>query len=72
LFSAVVVSIVSLATIRSRVDFVGGRTFQVRFEKPVEAGLVKNLLKCLSAEAKIFGNDNQLKITTKYKLKNTV
>jgi SecD/SecF fusion protein len=42
LFSAVVVvvSIVSLATnkLDQGVDFVGGRTFQVRFEKPVEAG----------------------------------
>jgi SecD/SecF fusion protein len=52
LFSAVVVvvSIVSLATnkLDQGVDFVGGRTFQVRFEKPVEAGLVKeSLLKCL-------------------------
>jgi hypothetical protein len=35
------------------VDFVGGRTFQVRFEKPVEAGLVKrSLLKCLVVRLK--------------------
>ncbi|MFT4612857.1 MAG: SecD/SecF fusion protein, partial [Gammaproteobacteria bacterium] len=74
LFSAVVVvvSIVSLATnkLDQGVDFVGGRTFQVRFEKPVEAGLVKEELTAVfgSAEAKIFGNDNQLKITTKYKV----
>jgi SecD/SecF fusion protein len=73
-FSAVVVvvSIVSLATnkLDQGVDFVGGRTFQVRFEKPVEAGLVKEELTKVfgSAEAKIFGNDNQLKITTKYKV----
>lgn len=75
LFSAVVVvvSIVSLATnkLDQGVDFVGGRTFQVRFEKPVEAGLVKEELTKVfgSAEAKIFGEDNQLKITTKYKVK---
>jgi SecD/SecF fusion protein len=74
LFSAVVVvvSIVSLATnkLDQGVDFVGGRTFQVRFEKPVEAGIVKEELTKVfgSAEAKIFGNDNQLKITTKYKV----
>ncbi|MFT7336573.1 MAG: SecD/SecF fusion protein, partial [Porticoccaceae bacterium] len=74
LFSAVVVivSIVSLATnkLDQGVDFVGGRTFQVRFEKPVEAEVVKaELVKVFgSAEAKIFGNDNQLKITTKYKV----
>jgi SecD/SecF fusion protein len=43
------------------VDFVGGRTFQVRF-KPV--GIVKKRATKVfcSAEAKIFGNDNQLKI----------
>ncbi|MGO4817935.1 protein translocase subunit SecDF [Flavobacterium sp. W22_SRS_FP1] len=74
LFSAVVVivSIVSLATnkLDQGVDFVGGRTFQVRFEKAVEAEVVKaELVKVFgSAEAKIFGNDNQLKITTKYKV----
>ncbi|MFT7164768.1 MAG: SecD/SecF fusion protein [Flavobacterium sp.] len=74
LFSAVVVivSIVSLATnkLDQGVDFVGGRTFQVRFEKPVDTEIVKaELTKVFgSAEAKIFGNDNQLKITTKYKV----
>ena len=74
-FSAIVtiVSIVSLATngLDEGVDFVGGRTFQVRFEKPVQAEQVKlELVKVFgSAEAKVFGNDNQLKITTKYKVK---
>jgi SecD/SecF fusion protein len=74
LFSGIVVviSIISLATnkLDQGVDFVGGRTFQVRFEKPIEAEVVKaELVKVFgSAEAKIFGNDNQLKITTKYKV----
>ena len=74
LFSAIVtvVSIFSLATngLDQGVDFVGGRTFQVRFEKPVQAEDVKmELTKVFgSAEAKVFGNDNQLKITTKYKV----
>ncbi|MBP2284453.1 SecD/SecF fusion protein [Flavobacterium sp. CG_23.5] len=73
-FSAivVVVSVISLFTnkLDQGVDFVGGRTFQVRFEKPVVAEDVKaELTKVFgSAEAKIFGNDNQLKITTKYKV----
>jgi SecD/SecF fusion protein len=67
------VSIYSLATngLDQGVDFVGGRTFQVRFEKPVEVEAVKaELAKAFdgSAEVKIFGNDNQLKITTKYKV----
>jgi SecD/SecF fusion protein len=69
----VVVSIISLSTngLNQGVDFVGGRTFQVRFEKPVSAEEVKlELSKAFegSAEAKIFGKDNQLKITTKYKV----
>jgi SecD/SecF fusion protein len=69
----VVVSIISLATngLNQGVDFLGGRTFQVRFEKPVSAELVKeDLVKVFegSAEAKIFGTDNQLKITTKFKV----
>jgi SecD/SecF fusion protein len=73
-FSAVVtiVSIYSLATngLDQGVDFVGGRTFQVRFEKPVKAEEIKmELTKVFgSAEAKVFGSDNQLKITTKYKV----
>ena len=75
IFSSVVVivSIISLSTngLNQGVDFVGGRTFQVRFEKPVSAEEVKqDLVKVFdgSAEAKIFGKDNQLKITTKYKV----
>ncbi|MFC4739785.1 protein translocase subunit SecDF [Flavobacterium ponti] len=51
-------------------DFVGGRTYQVRFDKAVNAPEVtKDLVAVFgSAEAKVFGNDNQLKITTKYKV----
>jgi len=72
----VIVSIVSLSTngLNQGVDFIGGRTFQVRFEKPVVAEEVKlDLFKVFdgSAEAKIFGKDNQLKITTKYKVTET-
>lgn len=75
LFSSVVViiSVISLATngLDQGVDFVGGRTFQVRFEKPIETETVKaELAKVFdgSAEVKVFGSDNQLKITTKYKV----
>lgn len=75
-FSAIVtvVSIISLSTngLDQGVDFVGGRTFQVRFEKSVSAEAVAKDLSDEkvfgSAEAKVFGNDNQLKITTKYKV----
>jgi SecD/SecF fusion protein len=74
-FSAIVtvVSIISLSTngLDQGVDFVGGRTFQVRFEKTVEPEMIKeDLAKVFgTVEAKVFGNDNQLKITTKYKVK---
>ena len=69
----VIVSFTSLAVngLDEGVDFVGGRTFQVRFEKPIETEVVKAELEKVfdgSAEVKIFGSDNQLKITTKYKV----
>jgi SecD/SecF fusion protein len=77
LFS-IVVTIVSIASIATHgfdqgVDFVGGRTFQVRFDKSMEPEVVKEELTAVfgSAEVKIFGEDNQLKITTKYKIQET-
>ncbi len=54
------------------VDFVGGRTFQIKFEKPVESTKVAEELSTAfgtTVEAKVFGEDDQLKITTKYKIK---
>jgi SecD/SecF fusion protein len=76
LFSSIViiVSVISLSTngLDEGVDFVGGRTFQIRFEKPIETDVVKEELANVfegSAEVKVFGNDNQLKVTTKYKVK---
>lgn len=74
LFSAILIlaSLSSLLTngLNQGVDFVGGRTFQVRFDRPVSAAEVSKSLAGVfgSAEAKTFGNDNQLKITTKYKV----
>lgn len=52
------------------VDFVGGRTYQVRFDQPVSAVEVTKTLQDAfgSADAKTFGGANQLKITTKYKV----
>ena len=69
----VIVSFTSLAVngLDQGTDFVGGRTFQVRFEKPISTETVKAELEKVfdgSAEVKIFGSDNQLKITTKYKV----
>lgn len=52
------------------VDFVGGRSFTVRFEQAVNPSDAQAQLVSLlgSAEAKTFGEDNQLKITTNYKV----
>jgi SecD/SecF fusion protein len=70
----VVVSLVSLFFINGLnqgVDFVGGRTFQLRFENEVKASEISDILTKTfgtNVEAKTFGTDNQLKITTKYKV----
>lgn len=79
LFSGLVVvlSCVSFAIngLDEGVDFVGGRTFQVKFEKVIEPSEIADALSKEevfgSAEAKVFGDANQLKITTKYKVQET-
>ncbi|MDN3725475.1 protein translocase subunit SecDF [Aequorivita sp. SDUM287046] len=69
------ISITSLFTLglNEGVDFVGGRTYTVRFEKDVNSQEIQqNLIETFgSAEAKTYGGDNQLKITTKYKVEET-
>ena len=54
------------------VDFAGGRTYQVRFDQPVSASEISETLSDAavfgSANAKTFGDDNQLKITTKFRI----
>jgi len=55
------------------VDFVGGRTYQVRFEQPINAAEISDLLSKPevfgSANAKLFGGSgDQLKITTKFRI----
>jgi SecD/SecF fusion protein len=69
----VIISLISIFFINGLdkgVDFVGGRTFQVKFEKTVEPSVIAEELSKVfgSAEAKVFGTDDQLKITTKYKI----
>ncbi len=70
----VIVSLVSLFFVNGLnqgVDFVGGRTFQIRFDKEVTASEVSSVLTNAfgtNVEAKTFGSGNQLKITTKYKV----
>ena len=52
------------------VDFVGGRSYVIRFEQPVSQEKIQsNLIDVLgNAEVKTFGSDNQLKVTTNYKV----
>ena len=57
------------------VDFTGGRTYVVRFDKPVTAEEVRSAVNNTfnladpesSVEVKQFGGDSQMKITTSYK-----
>ena len=59
------------------VDFTGGRTYVVRFDKPVTAEDVRSAVNKTfndadpesSVEVKQFGGDSQMKITTSYKFK---
>ena len=67
----ILAGLVSLVTngLNYGVDFKGGRTYTVRFEKAVSAPEVGDALKVVfgsAPEVKTFGADNQLKITTKY------
>tara|TARA_R100001369_G_scaffold21881_6_gene39818 strand:- start:25240 stop:28224 length:2985 start_codon:yes stop_codon:yes gene_type:complete len=68
----ILISVGSLLTngLNQGVDFVGGRTYTVRFADDVNATEVQKDLVAVfgSAEAKTFGANNQLKITTKYKV----
>ncbi len=53
------------------VDFTGGRTYVVRFENSVSTIDIANYLDEVyghAPEVKIFGDDNQVKITTKYRI----
>lgn len=68
----ILISIVSLFTnkLDQGIDFVGGRTYQVRFDKAVSSEDVSQDLNAIfgSAEVKTIGAANQLKISTKYKV----
>ncbi|WP_347922526.1 protein translocase subunit SecDF [Pontimicrobium sp. SW4] len=52
------------------IDFVGGRTYTVRFDQDVNTEEVKDAVVATfgSAEVKTIGSANQLKISTKYKI----
>lgn len=69
--TVIVIGLVSLFTngLNYGVDFIGGRTYTVRFEQAVNSTDAAASLKEVfgsSPEVKTYGNNNQLKITTKY------
>ncbi len=56
------------------IDFTGGRTFVIRFDKPVITEDIATRLNVSFGELPqvvTFGSDNQVKITTKYKINET-
>ncbi|NEN22863.1 protein translocase subunit SecDF [Cryomorpha ignava] len=77
---AILISVGSLLTrgLNFGVDFTGGRTYTVRFDKPADLEEVRNVLAAsfveegrkLEPEVKTFGASNQVKITTKFLVDN--
>ncbi|NJW54201.1 protein translocase subunit SecDF [Salinimicrobium oceani] len=68
----ILVSLGSLFTqgLNQGVDFVGGRSYTVRFAQPVNPGEIQDdlIAEFGSASAKTFGTANQIKVTTKYRV----
>lgn len=68
-----VVSVFSLFTngLNEGADFIGGRSYQIHFPQNMKADEVKAELSkpFEGVDVKTFGGDNQLRITTKYKIK---
>lgn len=69
----IVLGLASIFTIglKQGVDFKGGRSYVVRFDKDMKANEVANSLKEVfgtAPEVKTYGANNQLKITTVYKI----
>ncbi|SFS78674.1 protein translocase subunit SecDF [Sphingobacterium wenxiniae] len=76
---SIIASIIALAAIFTKgftlgVDFSGGRTYTVAYEKPVDLEEVRKNLDAtfnLTTEVKTFGSSNQVRVTTTYHIDNT-
>jgi len=75
ILTVICIASIAINGFRYGIDFTGGRNYVVRFDKPVNAEDIEGKLITLfktedgknsSVEAKTFGNDNQLKISTDY------
>ncbi|MBC6998181.1 protein translocase subunit SecDF [Cytophaga sp. FL35] len=69
----VIVGVISLFTngLQQGVDFIGGRSYQVRFEQAVSSSEIASELNDVfgsGTNVKTFGEENQIKITTPYKV----
>jgi SecD/SecF fusion protein len=70
------IGVISLSTmgLKQGIDFTGGRSFVVRFDKPVSSvDIQKELLKVFegaTVEVKTFGETDQVRITTNYNIDN--
>jgi len=76
---SIVAVLISAASIFTKgfslgVDFQGGRTYTVRYDKPVDLEAVRTNLDDIfqkTTEVKVFGASNQLRITTTYHIEET-
>ncbi|WP_270088063.1 protein translocase subunit SecDF [Sphingobacterium sp. SYP-B4668] len=76
---SIIASVICLASIFTKgftlgVDFQGGRTYTVRFDKVVNLEEVRQNLDEVfqkTTEVKTFGSENQLRVTTTYKIDET-
>ena len=73
---AIIIGLISLFTnkLNLGVDFKGGRTYLVKFDQTMQANEVASTLTDAfgsTPEVKTFGDDTQLKITTKYRIDET-
>ena len=77
--ASIIVTIIGISSLFIRglnqgIDFTGGRTFVVRFEESVRTqDVASNLAGAFETAPQVvtFGSDNQVKITTKYKIDET-
>lgn len=68
---AIVIGSLAIRGFDQGIDFVGGRTYDVKFSEPLETEVVAEALEKVYGQrpqVKIYGESNQLKITTKYRI----
>ncbi len=76
---SIIITIIGIGSLFVRglnpgIDFTGGRTYIVRFDEAVKTGDVSKNLTGAFGEAPLvvtYGSDNQVRITTKYKINET-